>query len=229
MSARPPAPTRSTRFVRVAQEDWRFGAHLGRRQKERLLSRVTYEQIIARIVRETRVVRHWRERARSKPKFFRVRVTVRVKSSTVDLFHNSVSGYRAQYYRSSKTGDRANAYALKRIARQITELLRDHTKRTCALWWVQRSLLDRDAKLWIRQRRWFRYGKRADRHLLVARWVKQQTRSNGEQRRKALWAGLTPNEETEIEIKGGFLTLSGKPLGTLKRERARDIHKLGFT
>jgi hypothetical protein len=40
---------------------------------------------------------------------------------------------------------------------------------------------------------------------------------------------LTPVEELLLELKGGFLSSSGKPLGTFKATRSKDIHELGYT
>jgi hypothetical protein len=40
---------------------------------------------------------------------------------------------------------------------------------------------------------------------------------------------LTPSDETVLELKGGFLAVSGASLGTFKPKRALDIHELGFT
>jgi hypothetical protein len=40
---------------------------------------------------------------------------------------------------------------------------------------------------------------------------------------------LTPAKETLLELKGGFLSPAGKPLGTLKPQRSKDIHELGYT
>jgi hypothetical protein len=156
-------------------------------------------------------------------------VTLSANPSTIDLFHNAPGGYRAQYYRSIGNGDRANAYAVRQLMPLIRRLLVGQGKRTCPWGWVEKSLQDSDAKVWIHQGRWWRHAKREDRHLAVARWVAEQSSRQRERRRKAGWAALAAHSETRIDVKGGFIMLSGVPLGGLKPNRARDVHELGFT
>jgi hypothetical protein len=40
---------------------------------------------------------------------------------------------------------------------------------------------------------------------------------------------LTPADEHLLELKGGFLSPTGAPLGTFKPERSKDLHELGYT
>lgn len=218
-------------FGRVPQKEWVLSHQMTLRQKRRLRRQTTYEQIIARLARGVALHDHTREGAHSKGggRFFRTHVTLRVDTATVDLFHNSPSGYRAQYYLSAKNGDRANTYALRQLVPRIRQLLIGHAKRTCPWSWVEKSLLDPSAKVWIYQGRWWRHAKRKDRHLAVRRWVAEQTSPEKMRRRKAAWGALTPDRETRVDVKGGFTTLAGVPLGSLKLERAKDINELGFT
>ena len=166
---------------------------------------------------------------RDKPGFFRILIRLKATRRTVALFHSGASGYRAQYYNSAELGDHANRYLLDRLTPLVLRLLSRQPKRTCAAAWVARSLGDPDAKAWVHQGPWLRYATSADRHLLVSRWTREQRSSNKTRRRKALYSGLIPQGESGIDLKGGFLTLLGHPLGTLKPDRARDIHELGFT
>jgi hypothetical protein len=53
--------------------------------------------------------------------------------------------------------------------------------------------------------------------------------SNAKRRKIARWAMLTPSHEESLDIKGGFLTLQGKRMGSLKPSRSTDIHRYGFT
>ncbi len=220
----------STGFVRISQGEWRLSDCMDRRRRRRLQSETTYEQIIWRVIDEATVLEHKREEACLKPGFFRVVVTLKVEPETVDLFHNSAAGYRAQYYLAASNGDCANAYALKQLAPRIRKLVDGQAKRTCPCWWVEKSLLDANAKLWIHQGHWLRHAKRNDRHLRVLRWIDQQACRDSDRRKKAVWASLTPNQEARLELKGGFLECeTDKPLGSLKSTRAQDIHELGFT
>jgi hypothetical protein len=222
------AKTRSN-FARVSEDEWLLDDGIDNDQKMRLLRGTTFERIVDRIVEEGTVASHKREKAKSKPNFFRIVLTLEVDALTVDLFHNSVSGYRAQYYKNSRNGERANEFALRKLAPRIKELLGGQEKRTCPWWWVEKSLLDPAAKMWIHQGLWLRY--RSHRHLLVARWTQKQkqTSLDKDRQKKANWASLTPHEETRIDLKGGFLTLDGVPLGELKETRSQDINELGFT
>ena len=170
-----------------------------------------------------------RQEARDEPTFFRVVVTLQVDSSTVDLFHNSARGYRAQYYSSVKAGDRANLYALNVLAPRIVELSMAIAKRTCQPDWLARSIANRHAKLWIHQGLWLRRARSSDAVLLVSRWMKQQRSADPKRRKRARWAALAPELESRIDIKGAYFRSDGKSLGTLKPGRAKDIRDLGFT
>lgn len=147
-----------------------------------------------------------------------------------DQFHNSKCGYRAQYFHSICNGEAANAYTLLTLAPRIKQLLTGHEKRTCPWWWVEKSLLDGEAKVWIHQGAWLRQRRNSDRNLHVPRWRAKCGSSDSSCRKKALWGSLTPADEPNLDIKGGFLDLQGTPLGnSLKPSRSTDIHNYGFT
>jgi hypothetical protein len=63
----------------------------------------------------------------------------------------------------------------------------------------------------------------------VERWVRGQAEKHKDRRKKARWAMLTPCSEVCLELKGGFVSLSGMPVGSFKETRSRDLHELGFT
>jgi hypothetical protein len=94
---------------------------------------------------------------------------------------------------------------------------------------MEKSLLAPTAKIWIHQGAWLRANARRERRLFVKRWVKAQADRDKERRKKARWAMLTPSSEVCLELKGGFVSLSGMPVGSLKESRSRDLHELGFT
>ena len=149
---------------------------------------------------------------------------------TVDMFHNSVCGYRAQYYYSIKNGKRANRYAIDLLAPRITGLLSGANKRTCPLWLVEKSLSDFHAKIWIHQGRWLRSESHNDQNLRVERWLHKQSSASKKIRKKARWASLAPDVEMRLELKGAYFTFDRKPLGkSTKPNRGNDIHKYGFT
>jgi hypothetical protein len=188
-----------------------------------------YEQIVQLILTEAAVIDHKRERAKTDKHLFRVIVTLKCSVETVAMFHSARSGYRAQYYSSITCGERANQFALQLLVPHVCRLLAGREKRTCPLWWVEKSLLNPAAKVWIHQGRWLRPARLVDRGLAVARWVRGQTDPNKKRRRKAIWSMLTPKSEHHLELKGAFLSLAGASQGTLKPTRSKDLYELGFT
>ena len=134
-----------------------------------------------------------------------------------------------QFYASTGAGDRANAHAVKVLSKIALSALTKAHKRTCPIDWVRKSLGAPGNKIWIHQGSWLRRARRADRHLLVVRWEKQCVSTDKKRREKAFWSALTPSGETDVEIMGGFITLSGTALGEHKPARSLDLHGLGFT
>ncbi len=218
------------RFVCISSSLWSLNGDITKLRKTRLVSGIKFEEIVERILKRATVDSHRREKLRSNPKYFRVVVKLKVDSETVDMFHNSTCGYRAQYYHSVNTGERANEYAMKSLTPRVTELLSGRNKRTCPLWLVEQSLTDIHAKIWIHQGLWLRRARNTDQHLFVERWKKEQSNADKEIKKKARWAGLTPGEEGRFDLKGAYFTLEGKPFGeSTKPNRGNDIHKYGFT
>jgi hypothetical protein len=49
-------------------------------------------------------------------------------------------------------------------------------------------------------------------------------------KKKRIWGTLTPKGETRLNLKGGYVTLTGSILTRrLKPERGKEIHDLGYT
>ena len=94
---------------------------------------------------------------------------------------------------------------------------------------MEKSLLDAAAKIWIHQGAWLRANARRERRLFVKRWLKAQSDKDKERRKKARWSMLTPCSEACLELKGGFVSLSGVPAGSFKETRSQELHELGFT
>lgn len=94
---------------------------------------------------------------------------------------------------------------------------------------MEQSLRDQDAKIWLHQGTWLRYALKSDRNLLVGRWLARQHDPDEMIRTRAKRSMLTPASETLLELKGGFLSGAGEPLGTFKPCRAEQIHELGYT
>ena len=213
-------------FVRVLPSEWCLSEVIYGWRRQRLLHGQGFASIVCQIAKEAIVLTHKRARIRDTPGYYRAEITLKMTAETVDLFHNSAAGYRAQYYRSAKVGKVANKYAIRQLGPRVMELLTGVYKRTCPPWWVEKSLRHSEAKLWIHQGYWLRSPKRSDRNLVVKRWLG----SNPEKKKRQLWATLTPGNEMRIDLKGAPLTLAGEPLTKrLKSARGLDIHRVGYT
>jgi len=211
------------RFVHVSPSTWQLAGDMCQ------LSSPGYERIIHRVASEVDLAAHRRERAKRKANCFRAYVRLKCRPETISLFHNSRSGYRAQYYSSVAGGEQANRFALAVLVPRVGQLLRGKEKRGCSWPWMEKSLLGPTAKIWIHQGAWLRANARRERRLFVKRWIKAQADRDKERRKKARSAMLTPSSEVYLELKGGFISLSGISVGSLKESRSRDLHELGFT
>jgi hypothetical protein len=217
------------KFVRIPADHWRLGPGIKANRKQRLLRGPTYEKIVTQMIEQCKVAAHYREKAERANGYYRGVLLLQVASKTVDLFHNSAAGYRAQYYAGKSLGVKANRFALKAVVPHAMTLLNARLKWTCPAWWLEKSLLDREGKIWIRQGKWMWQRRYSDRQLYVNRWHAAITALDKESRRKAIWSRLTPRNECHIELKGGFLTLKGRRLGSVKPNRTGNLHSLGFT
>lgn len=223
-------PRSAKSFVSIPSSIWCLNGDMANSRKARLGSGVKFEEIVERILKRAAVDSHRREKLGSDPKYFRVVVVLKVDCETVDMFHNSASGYRAQYCHSVNTGERANKYAMESFTPRVIELLSGKIKRTCPVWLIEESLSDIHAKIWIHQGLWLRRAHNTDKHLFVEKWNKEQSNADKQIKKKACWAGLTPGEEGRLDLKGAYFTLEGKPFGKrTKPNRGNDIHKYGFT
>lgn len=216
-------------FTRLSSVTWKISERVALPRRAVLLQSPPYAQLVQELVAQSKLDKVARERSRDAPDFFRAVVTLEVSSSVLDLFYNSASGYRAQYYEDAALGARANRYALDRLLPHVINLLACYPSRTCPSSWVEKSLQDGSAKLWPRQGLWLRHAKTTDQNLLVARWTNRLLDPDKQPRYRARRSTLMPADETRLELKGGFLSLAGLSLGTLKPERSKDIHELGYT
>jgi hypothetical protein len=197
-------------------------------RRRSLLGGLGYEQIISEIAASAQLLTYRRERCRTDHKYFRLNATLGCCSRHVDLFHNSSAGYRAQYLLSIPEGERANCYAVSQIGGRVCPLIRSSLKRTCPDAWVKATVEDSAAKIWIHQGRWLRGQARADRMLSVERW-REDCAPDADTKKKARWSQLTPEFEDRIDLKGGFVTMEGESLGSLKPARSKNINRHGFT
>jgi len=215
-------------FARINGTEWLLSSEIQPTWRALLHGSFTFESIVRKLCREAEIVEVHRNRAKSFPGYFRAHVKVRVGSDTCAVFHSGRSGYRAQYYRSIKNGERANAFAVSLLTQAIRSQLSDG--RGVSRGWIERSLSGRTSKVWIHQGLWLRYARRTDRVLRVAKWINEIDSTDQKRRKLVLWSSLVPRDEDRIDIKGTFLTIDGEPLAAdPKIGRSADLHDLGFT
>ena len=170
----------SQTFVRIPPRERCLAASVGRARLAALLDGPSFGEIVKRVSARAELGRQWRQRASSQKGCYRACITLVLPKSTVDSFHNSASGYRAQYYQDPSLGDGANRYALELLVPRIEKLVHGREKRTCPWWWVERSLLDPSSKVWIHQGSWLRQARHVDRCLRVERWSHHEASRIGE-------------------------------------------------
>jgi hypothetical protein len=222
---------KQTAFVCLSKYNWRLSDGIDQQRLLRLFHGETFEGLVKKISKKAALSFHGRQRCKKSKcgNFYRVIMKLKIDDQIVDIFHNAAYGYRAQYFSSEKNGERANAYVLNKLIPVAIKLIKEREKRTCALWWAEKSLRDPAAKIWIHQGLWLRHAKREDEYLNA--WGNKWHRSLTEKEKKKLkWGCLVPEGETSLEIKGGYITLEGIRDGAPKKpNRAKDIHMFGFT
>lgn len=222
-------PKNISEFGRVSDCEWKLSSSMGKTRRERLYASDCYEVLLEKLLEEALVVGVKREWAHQQRVYRRVVLTLKVEPVDLDLFYNSPSGYRAQYYLSTEIGARANRYAIDKLS-AVLHVKAAHIKKRGLNWeWAKQSLMNNDAKLWPHQGLWLYRARLNDRNLVVDRWVNTKSENEEERRKGAIWSTLTPNDESLLVFKGGFISPDGEPFGTFKPSRSLNIHELGFT
>ena len=217
------------RFQHVSPEDWLISSTADALRTKSLLCSPSFNSIVSLILSSIVSVKFARQRCKGDQNYFRIVATIECSSfAVVDMFHNSSSGYRAQYFLSTELGDFANRYIVQKIGERLHSELISTPKRSCSSAWADASIQDPDAKVWIHQGRWLRYQSNADKLLHVDRWRTDHAKDQKSIKR-ARYSQLAPASEKYIDFKGGFVSLDGRSLGTLKPDRALHIHRNGFT
>jgi hypothetical protein len=211
-------------FTRIPESEWVIHPSVAWQRRRFLLRGLSFEEIVQRIVQSANCVRILKNVAKANPAAKRAVVTLQMPPSLVDAFHNSAAGYRAQFYKSPTLGESANRYAIDALQQRILAAAKPSGRG-----WLRASLGTVDAKLWIHQGLWLRWERRADRNLLVSRWLASQNCLSRKGYPLANWAILTPAAEQVIEVKGGFVEPSGGCLPPQKGRRASQLHRCGFT
>ena len=217
-------------FGAVSPDVWRLADFTPADRRSWLLEPIPFETIVTNLWATARVIQADQEEADDAPGFFRASLKLAVDPQILDLWHNGIGGYRAQYLLGEKTGEAANAYAVRKLAERLATLPKD-LRREDAFWNLARASLEGEhSKAWIHQGRWLRWRRLTDRLLIVKPWLAMQASANEDEAKLARWAILTPEVETRIDILGDWIDDDLKPLGrSLKVDRARQIHAFGFT
>lgn len=215
-------------FARINASEWCLARELEQQWRAVIHASETFEEVVRRVSNEGQVIEVHRNTANLNAGYFRAHIKICVTPATCASFHSGRSGYRAQFYRSTANGERANGFAMASITNAIRSQLRDTRLMTRA--WIERSLLGIGSKVWIHQGQWLHLKRNSDRLLFVARWRRELCSSDERRRKLAVWGSLVPRDEYRLDLKGALLTLDGEQLGSSpKKGRSDDIHELGFT
>ncbi len=218
------------KFHRVAEEEWEFVDGYRSCDKRRLLNGPPYEEIVAALCRRLELESVRWQKLKAGEDAHRVVIKLRSTVDAVTFFHNSSSGYRAQYWRSIASGEAANRLALDTLFPHVVPLVQSHGMKQARLPTLDQSLHHPAAKIWIHQGSWLRYARREDRVLRVQSWQSQLNSEDKRRRKLARWACLAPQHESSIILKGWFMLPNGLPwTGSPHKQRSEEIHLCGFT
>jgi len=183
-----------TRFARAPTRDWHLADRVEGDRRRYLLGAGTFEDLVSDICHSYSQFTVTREPKDGDPSYCRVVVTLHCAPALVDKFHNSVFGYRAQYYVSPDLGEKANAHFVRQISMALPSL--EHRRVDKDL--VQRSLRHAQAKGWIKEGKWWRYASWATCDLLVPRWWAHRRSLCRSHRVLVRWAAQAPGSECRI-------------------------------
>jgi len=217
-------------FSRASAKMWRVSEQAPSDQRSLLVNGPDFAEIVRSIKDSVfEPITYRREQSKEHRGYYRLCATLTCRSALpIALFHSAATGYRAQYFLDPRLGEQANRFAAAEIGAVVMGQIASAPKRTCADPWLQATVGDDEAKVWIHQGRWLRSPKRSDKLLHVTRWAVDHAQDLYSRKRRR-YAQLVPWTENRLEFKGGFATLDGRPLGTLKPDRTRHLHEEGFT
>jgi hypothetical protein len=220
---------KKTEFAAISEQEWIIASTIKRGRRRQLLHGPPFEVIIERIKNNMTFLTIKREVFNDCPNTYRFEIVIKLKPKIVDLFHNSASGYRAQYFNSVENGEKANLYAIKTIFDKLMNLISKNPKRTCPKEVVREALANRHAKIWIHQGKWLILRRKSERNLTPKRWLNEIPKNDKDKKRK-LWAKLTPNDETRLKLKSALVKEDGTLLDwNHKPNRGNDIHNFGYS
>src|SRR5262249_55497854 len=133
--------------------------------------KLSFEAIVARLLSEVRIMRITHEKGdKTKQGLHRWVITLVADPVTIDLWHNSRGGYRAQYYVDPAIGNAANSCACKGLVSATERLIEQGNYRKRFWSRAAKSVCHSQTRVWIGQGLWLRHARRADRVLYVSGW-----------------------------------------------------------
>lgn len=216
-------------FGTVPDTEWQLTQNVSGARERRLLG-TSFDNIVRQITRQAQLHDYGRQKIKKYPGSKRVRIKLVLPSQTVDLFHNGASGYRAQYYLGIRQGEAANRYIIDCLLEKLKGLCANQPKQGCCWRFIEASLCDPDAKVWIHQGIWSRHKRVTDRNLKVEDWIRNGNTLKLPNKTIPIWAQLTPDGETRLDLKGGCVNNKFHSIGVqLKPFRSKELHELGYT
>jgi len=198
-----------------------------------LLNPPDFPDIVHQLSTTIRALAVRRERAKKLPDHHRISATVSFESArTVDQFHNSCAGYRAQFLSSPALGDEANALVIAALLPHVLHRLEQFPLRRWDATHAQTSLRSDAIKAWIRQGHWLWHARGHCEELLVPNWIARSKDSDERVRRRVRYGRQLPGNTDAIVIKGAWVDALGSPASSppkSRSERSDHIHRDGFT
>ena len=139
----------------VPKDEWQIDPTVDSQRKSLLLSEVSPDELLERVYDEAMAAADkgevslcW-EPCQRRTGFFRAASTIRLREATFDLLLNGRMGYRGQYYLSLAAGREFNRKLVDLLSGPIERAFKVVGSRLdCELVDVQRSLREKDSKVW---------------------------------------------------------------------------------
>lgn len=215
-------------FGIIPATEWKLDESIGTERKARLLN-TPFGEIVSLITMRGKIVRCTKEPLDKDPRYSRVVVELLLPRKVVDLFHNGAGGYRAQYYLSISEGENANRHVIDALRPEINNWLALHTQLGWSGEIVETSVGHPQTKIWINEGPWQTDGNLFDRNLVVDRWRRNAEIDTKWYRFEKWWAELTPDNETRLALKGGWIDADLRAALKGKQARSYEIHSFGYT
>lgn len=219
------------KFRLVNYADWGIDRSVSRARRARLLGKLSFEAIVERLLSEVRIMRITHEKGdNTKRGLHRWVITLIANPHTIDLWHNSRGGYRAQYYVDPAIGDAANTYACRALVSVAQRLIEQDNYRKHFWSRAAKSVCHSQTRVWIGQGLWLRHARCVDQVLHVSRWQQPNHHNCGKASKLRKWGALAPSDERRIVLKGQWLDNDGSAISEPpKASRAKQINRYGFT